>query len=146
MTLKKEINKYIRKIRSLLFVQTKESKRFVREMEASISDYIEENGVTNMEEIREHFGAPEDIAKAFFVNTSLFDVKRRVRLKRIVTSVLLAAFLLWAVYLTILFIGGLQSTQGYMIDSGPYSPGEKPGIVIQDRLEAEQEPLIREVL
>ena len=124
MTLKKEIKKYIREIRSLTFVQTKETKRFARDMEASINDYVQENGVTSIEEVREQFGTPEDIAKAFFAKTPLPDVKKRIRLKRVVAAVLLTAFLLWAVYLTILFVDGLKGQHGYGVESGPMTKEE----------------------
>ena len=54
----------------------------------------------------------------------LSDVKRRVRLKRIVAAVLLAAFLVWAVYLTILFVEGLKDVNGYGVESGPMTKEE----------------------
>lgn len=124
MTFKKEIRTYIREIRSLLFVRTKETRRFVRDMEASITDFVEENDVRDIKAVREQFGTPEEIAKAFFVKMPLYDVKRRVRLKRIVAAVLLAAFLVWAVYLTILFVEGLKEVNGYGVESGPMTDEE----------------------
>ena len=124
MTFKKEIRTYIREIRSLLFVRTKETRRFVRDMEASITDFVEENDVRDIKAVHEQFGTPEEIAKAFFVKMPLSDVKRRVRLKRIVAAVLLAAFLVWAVYLTILFIHGLKEQNGYGVESGPMTDEE----------------------
>ncbi len=124
MTFKKEIRTYIREIRSLLFVRTKETRRFVRDMEASITDFVEENDVRDIKAVHEQFGTPEEIAKAFFAKMPLSDVKRRVRLKRIVAAVLLAAFLVWAVYLTILFVEGLKEVNGYGVESGPMTDEE----------------------
>ena len=118
----KVLRRYFREIRSLLIVKNKESKRFMAEFKASARDYIAANPGADFAAVRAHFGAPEEIAKAFLDEAQILYVRRRVRARNIVVAVLLAALMIWAACVTSLYIEGLHAAHGYGIEYGPDDP------------------------
>lgn len=125
----KELKKYQREIRSFLIVRTKESNRFMSELKESMNGYIEANKICDINAVREHFGTPKQIAKAFLDTAELSYIRKRVRIKNAVLAVLLAALIIWLGYASVLFIDGLISnhTDSYAVE-GPYSSADDPYI------------------
>ena len=132
--MKKALRGYFRRIRSLLIVRSKESKRFMAEFKASVSDYIEAEGVCDFDLVKEHFGAPETIAKAFLDETQIRYIRRRVRIRTAVIAALLAALLIWAGCVTSLYIEALPGLHGYGIESGPEDPDPNDGFTIRNEV------------
>lgn len=124
-----ELKKYQREIRSFLIVRTKESNRFMSEIKESMNGYIEVNNIDDIKAVREHFGAPKQIAKAFLDTAELTYIRKRVRIKNAVLAVLAAVLIIWLSYASILFVDGLISnhTDSYAVE-GPYSSADDPYI------------------
>lgn len=129
------LRRYYREIRSLLIVRSKETKRFMEDFSASVNDYMTANGITDFAPVREHFGAPEEIARGFVENTPLTYIRRRVRIKNTIFAVLLTALLVWLGYATIAFISGMPYGGEYGIEIGPLDDDlTGPGWVIMDEV------------
>ena len=111
------LKKYYKEIRSFLIVRTKESQKFMAEFCSSVEDYIEANKIQTVDAVKEHFGTPEEIAKAFLETAQLGYIRKRVRIKNTILIIMLAAFLSWFTYLTIAFIGTLPNGGGYGVET-----------------------------
>ena len=110
--LNRELKAYKTRIKKLLLIRTPASTRFLEELENNIADYAEAQNVTGIEEIRAHFGTPEEIARAFFAGTDMEAVRKKLALRRAVVAVLLAALLLWGAALTALYVEARTDMHG----------------------------------
>ena len=108
----KELKKYRKEIRRLLLVKTKASAGFLSELENNIMDYAEANQIGDIEKIKARFGSPEDVARAFFAETEIGTVRKRLTLRNAVVAALLAALLLWGAAVTALYVEGRSDMHG----------------------------------
>lgn len=95
--LARDIKKYKRQIKANLLCGTKLSKQFLSDLSDSINNYIEKNNITQLTEVQNHFGSPEQIAQSFLAETDISVIRKKVRLKQIFTFILVAALLAWIV-------------------------------------------------
>ncbi len=95
--LARDVKKYKRKIKANLLCGTKLSKQFLADLSDSIDNYIEENNITQLADVQNHFGSPEQIAQSFLAETDIGVIRKKVRLKQIVLVALIAALLMWGV-------------------------------------------------
>lgn len=128
--MQKELKKYYREIRSLLIVRSKETKKFMRDFVSSVEDFTAPDGIDSFEQVRAHFGEPEDIARAFLETAQLKDIRRRVRLRTIVFSVLIAAFAIWVCYVTVVFVHEMDNGYGVESEVIEQSPTLESGEVV----------------
>ena len=122
----KELKNYVKRVRRLLLVKTDAASQFLAELENNIADYAEAENITDISKIEARFGAPEAIAKEFLANTDIEAVRKKLRLRRVIAAVLIAALLVWGVALTALYIEGHNDMRG--------SFGEETVIEAGDRL------------
>lgn len=97
--LQNEIKKYIKDIRSLLFCDSKTLKSFLKDFENDVINFADDNGVTDMQQIVEHFGAPDQVARGFFETTDLRKIKKRMQVKQYILCGVLVAVFVWALCL-----------------------------------------------
>lgn len=108
----RELKTYKKQIKKLLLVKTDASARFLEELENNIADFVEAESVSDMERVCARFGTPEEIAREFFTNTDLSAIREKLRLKRTVAAVLMAALLLWSVALGLLYFEAKNDLHG----------------------------------
>ena len=121
-----DVKRYKRQIKANLLCSTKLSKQFLADFYDTVDIYVEESGVTRIEEIRDHFGSPEQIARSFLAETDVSVIRRRMRQKQALIYLLIAALLLWTAFVVTSTIisdsgrGGHGVT--YMITGTPTDP------------------------
>lgn len=96
---KTEITKYCREVRSYLPCGFREKRRIIRQIQDNIALYLQDHPDADMQQIRAHFGTPNQIAAACVedMETAVLLSSLRTR-KKIVTAVaagVLAALLIW---------------------------------------------------
>lgn len=92
-----DVKKYKRLIKANLLCGTKLSKQFLSDLSDSIDNYIEENNITQLTEVQNHFGSPEQIAQSFLAETDISVIRKKVRLKQLILLALIAALLIWGI-------------------------------------------------
>ena len=90
-----DIKKYIIDVKSYLICDWKTRNRFIRDLKNDIFDFVDENENVSMDDIRQRFGEPQDIAKGFFENADIKKIKRRMNIGRTVIIGVIAALLIW---------------------------------------------------
>ncbi len=112
--LEKAIRKYKKRTKALLLCDSKMAKAYLQDLDNSITDYVEENGVTDIEEIIAHFGDPEVVARAFFETADIRRIKKRMNIKHAVLIGILIAVAIWASAMTYISIDAHRSNHGYI--------------------------------
>ena len=118
--LKKAIRKYKREIRGCLLASTKLSRRYLADISQNIDLFVGEQGITSFPVVQAHFGTPEEIAKAFLAETDLSYIRRRLKLKRLIASTLIAALVIWFGFLLYMVIDA-NLNPGYGVESEVYN-------------------------
>lgn len=116
MPLNNEINNYIKNIQKQILYKTKESNQFIDDLKANIVDYIEENQVTDISDIKQHFGSEEEIAKSFLETTDIKTLKRKITIKRLIAVFVIVAILILGTATTIIIIDSKKELPSYMVD------------------------------
>ena len=115
-SLQLEIKKYIKEVKSLVFCNNKLLKEFLKDFECDVVSYTEENNITDINSIIQHFGTPESVAKGFLESTDLKLIRKRIRIKNVILAGILIAVTVWAVGVTFAVIEGVKSINGYSVE------------------------------
>lgn len=95
----KELKRYFKNIKNNLPCCNTAMRKMLDDLKASVNAYVNENGITQIDEIEMHFGAAEDVAKEFAVgldNAYIKSYKFKKRVTAIVLSVLAAILVIVA--------------------------------------------------
>ena len=111
--LKKELKRYKREIKHCLLCDTKQTKRFLTDFSASIDLFIAEQNAAEIETIRNHFGQPDQIAKAFFAQADINEIRKKIRTKRLLAGFLIAIVVLWGVFVGWAALDSIISNHGH---------------------------------
>lgn len=115
----KEIKDYYRQIERCLPGSAKAKKRIMDSIRQSVSNYLEENPLTDLAGIRTHFGTPQQIANAYVEQLDTEEVIKKFDIKKtvicVVCGALVLSLLMWGVGLVIALIDGHDSDTGYYV-------------------------------
>lgn len=74
----RERKKYISEIQKLLVCSAKERRKFIRDFNSNIDDFVSDNPDADFSQLQKDMGTPQEIANAFLENESAFYIKKRV--------------------------------------------------------------------
>lgn len=114
-TIEKEVKTYLTKIKSFLICDNRLKKSIITEIEASIYEYAETNGIRNIEEIEKHFGTPENVAKTYLSQADPKAIKKALSIKRTVLYAFVTALVMFAVFLVVTFLDAHSEWHGYTV-------------------------------
>lgn len=77
--LQKQLRKYYRDIRKHLSGKITNKRTFLNSLKLNIENYVIENSATDITEIQEQFGTPEEIAEAYLGELSSLKLTRNIR-------------------------------------------------------------------
>ena len=117
--LKASVKKYIKQIRSLLLCDAKTSKCFLSDFENDIVNYIKDTNAKSIDDVIEKFGDPESVARSFLETANIQKIRKRMRIKNIILSAIIAVVLIWAGCLTYLFADAVSSHRGHGMEEAP---------------------------
>ena len=116
----KEINKYLRKVKSLIICDFATKRKFIGDLKNNILDCVETGSVKSIVDIHKQFGTPEDIAKAFFENADIVKINKKMSITRIILIAVIIALALWAGGIVTAVIDNHNTKFGYVITSSYY--------------------------
>ncbi len=115
--IEKDIKKYIDEVEEYLVCIGKDKKNIIDEIRKSIYVYAEENGISDIGEVYDHFGTPEEIASQHLSAVDPKKIKKAVSIKRIFTVAMAIIVSMVAVMIIIELIDSHKETHGTFEDT-----------------------------
>ena len=136
----KERNQYINQIKKLLFCSSKERKKFLKEFNDNIDDFLKDNSEASIDELQEAMGTPQEIADGFLGNADTKAIKKRTSIVRVLIIIGSAALLIFAITLLCLWLDAHNDHYGNygIIETGTYSEVDGSQVVIDSVTEFEE--------
>ena len=103
-TIEKEIEKYISEIESNLVCCGRLKKSLAKEIEGSVYDYAESRDIKDISEVYNHFGTPEEMARAYLSQVDPKKIRKAVNARKVVIIGVVVALMMLAVFFVSLFI------------------------------------------
>ena len=114
-TIEKDIKTYLTQTKNFLICDSKLKKIITAEIEQSIYEYAENNGISDIGQIYEHFGTPEETAKTYLSQAEPKKLKKAVSTNKIIITALIIALIMFAVFLIAIFIDAHIDYEGYTV-------------------------------
>ncbi|MBR6982010.1 MAG: hypothetical protein IKH75_00525 [Ruminococcus sp.] len=108
----KERNQYINQIKKLLFCSSKDRKKFLKEFNDNIDDFLKDNPEANIEELQKAMGTPQEIADGFLGNANTKDIKKRTSIVRVLIIIGVVGILILAITLLGLWLDAREARVG----------------------------------
>lgn len=103
-TIETEIEKYISEIESNLVCCGRLNKSLAKEIEGSVYDYAESRDIKDISEVYNHFGTPEEMARAYLSQVDPKKIRKAVNVRKVVIIGVVVALMMLAVFFVSLFI------------------------------------------
>ncbi|MBQ3518910.1 MAG: hypothetical protein IJA31_06285 [Clostridia bacterium] len=97
MAMQNEIKEYIKSVKKQIVCPTAESRQMLRELQANVSDFVQENPDADMVQIVEQFGKPETIANLHLANMSKNRITKAVNTRKVVVTAVVIALAMLAI-------------------------------------------------
>lgn len=110
----KEIEKYLSEIRSNLVCNRKTQNLIARDIEGLVYDYAEAKGVTDISELYEHFGTPEEMAKTQMSQIDPKKINKAMKIKKAVVIGIIVALAMVALYFALSIYDSYLIHDGYV--------------------------------
>ena len=108
----KERNQYINQIKKLLFCSSKERKKFLKEFNDNIDDFLKDNPEASIEELQKTMGTPQEIADGFLGNADTKAIKKRTSIVRVLIIIGAVGLLIFAITLLGLWLDAREARVG----------------------------------
>lgn len=82
--IEKETEKYISDVSSKLLCSKKKKKEIIEDIRGAVLDFTEANGTEDIKEVYEHFGTPEEFAKAHLSELDPEQIKKKISAKKMI--------------------------------------------------------------
>lgn len=117
--LQKDVKNYVKEIRLLLFCDSKTKRSFLNDFKNDVANFADDNGITDMKDIIDHFGTPEQVAREFLGTADLRKIRKRMQFKKYILCGVIAALLSWLIMLTYLAYEEKNQINGYFVTNPP---------------------------
>lgn len=118
----RERKKYISEIQKLLVCSAKERRKFIRDFNSNIDDFVSDNPDASIDELEKAMGTPQEIADGFMANVSPKYIKKRTSIARIFLIAVIFVVIFIVVFFSTLWIDAYinNRAQGetFIIDYG----------------------------
>lgn len=115
--IEKETEKYISDVSSRLLCSKKKKKEIIEDIRGAVLDFTEANGTEDIKEVYEHFGTPEELAKAHLSELDPAQIKKKVNIRRVVIVAVVVALIALVFSLIIALIDGHIAGNGNAVIS-----------------------------
>lgn len=110
--IEKDIEKYMRAVEEYLVCPKEQKEKVLSEIRNSIYVYAEENGISDIGEVYDHFGTPEEIASQALSTVDPKMIKKALSIKRAVIAALAIIVSMVAAMIIIELIDCHKETHG----------------------------------
>ncbi len=104
MAMQNEIKEYIKSVKKQIVCPTAESRQMLRELQANVSDFVQENPDADMVQIVEQFGKPEEIAKNYLADAEPQNIKKAINIRKMLVAAIVASLLIFTSIMIGIFI------------------------------------------
>ena len=111
-----ETQKFLKQVKNLLPILSKQEKRFLKDLENGISEYFSVHPNSTVEDIANEFGTPNDIVHDYIESIDLDYIIKRISTRRIIRRALICIVML-AFIVSSAFIGSIYSAYLHSLDS-----------------------------
>ena len=94
--MKNELKRYFKQIKMFFPVYGKEEKRFLSDYQLAVEDFVECHSECMIDDIKEHFGAPQDVVHDYITSLDQTQLCKRIDLRHMIKMVLILIVLLAA--------------------------------------------------
>lgn len=115
--IEKDIEKYMRAVEEYLVCPKEQKEKVLSEIRNSIYVYAEENGISDIGEVYDHFGTPEEIASQALSTVDPKMIKKALSIKRAVIAALAIIVSIVAAMIIIELIDCHKETHGTFEDT-----------------------------
>lgn len=115
--IEKETEKYISDVSSRLLCSKKKKKEIIEDIRGAVLDFTEANGTEDIKEVYEHFGTPEELAKAHLSELDPAQIKKKVNIRRVVIVAVVVALIIFCIAMITIMFDAHGETHGYIIES-----------------------------
>jgi uncharacterized membrane protein len=109
----RQLKRYFKSIRSFIPLNDTESRKFIRDLRSSVSDFSEDNENISFEDITKRFGMPQDIAFEYLESLDTDDLYRKLNIAGIIK---IAAYLMIAAVIILSIYRIIMLYYGHVID------------------------------
>ena len=102
----KDVKKYLAEVGRYLVCSEKQKKKILKVVKVSVTDFILENNIMELNEVYERFGSPEDIAKNYLADANPVDVRKALNKKKVFIIAVIVALLIWLIGVVIAIFDG----------------------------------------
>lgn len=110
--IEKDIEKYIDEVEEYLVCLEKNKQKVIDEIRNSIYVYAEENGISDIGEVYDRFGTPEEIASQHLSAVDPKKIKKALSIKRVFAIALTALVVSFIVFLVAMFMDAHKDNNG----------------------------------
>ncbi len=115
--IKKDAEAFVAQIKSNLVCPDSEKNRITADIENSILDYIEENGVTDISEVYSQFGTPQEICAQFNAEFEPKKIQKMLNIRKTVLIGVVACVIIFAAVMIGMWIDAHSGFHGYGVMS-----------------------------
>ncbi|WP_297958887.1 DUF6120 family protein [uncultured Ruminococcus sp.] len=108
----KERNQYINQIKKLLFCSSKERKKFLKDFNDNIDDFLKDNPDVSIDELQKTMGTPQEIADGFLSNINTKYIKKRTSIVRVLIIIGAIALIIFGTVLFCAWLNARKSVDG----------------------------------
>lgn len=102
----KVCKEYIREIKTVFPVKSKQEREYIKNLSNDIADFCEQEGITSKEELYNNYGSPIDVVSQYFSATGIPYVVKKIRtgkyIKRLIAVVPILALISTVTYCIVL--------------------------------------------
>ena len=110
--IEKDIEKYMRAVEEYLVCPKEQKEKVLSEIRNSIYVYAEENGISDIGEVYDHFGTPEEIASQALSTVDPKMIKKALSIKRVFAIALTAIVVSFIVFLVAMYMDAHKDNNG----------------------------------
>lgn len=113
----KDVDKFLYEIKKSMLCPTSQKDKIIGGLKDSILDYVEENNITDITKVYEHFGEPQNIANQMISYTEPRKIINAMSVKKILLTGIIIALLIFSIVIIGAAIDGHRDVGGYYIES-----------------------------
>jgi len=100
----RELHYYYNNILNLMPCNNKVKQRLLLEIKSNIEDFVNTNPECSFQNIIEHFGSPQDICDSFIETINAQEIRKKMKISKILKVVIILIATTILLFITILFI------------------------------------------
>lgn len=112
----RERKQYLKEIQKQLVCSGKQRKQFLDAFSDNMDEYLKDNPDASLSDLQEAMGTPQEIAENFLANESPAHIKKRMGIVKWVIVGIVAALVIFIIYLTAMLIDIHKAQRGHFHD------------------------------